>query len=151
MNFKGSIKFSSVISDKMVQTTIRSFSFSRDLSGNVSKKPVLGCEGSTHTVLVRGLVCLELVMGKERAEQIFRCARIIQKSAYWLRTSVRLSVCPSVGLSACISASTSWRISAKFDMGDFHENVSRKSKFLFLNRALYMKAQVHFTVVEDTK
>jgi hypothetical protein len=40
------------------------FSFSRDLSGNVSKYPVLGCEGSKHTVLVRRLVRLEFVMGK---------------------------------------------------------------------------------------
>jgi hypothetical protein len=59
-----------------------SFSFSRDLSGNVSKYPVLGCEGSTHTVLKRRLVRLKFVMGKVTAEQIFRCARITQKSAY---------------------------------------------------------------------
>jgi hypothetical protein len=45
---------------------------------------------------------------------VFRHFRIVAKSAYWLR---------DVHVSTSISAVPSVRISMKFDIGDFYENV----------------------------
>jgi hypothetical protein len=60
----------------------------------------------------------------------------------------------SVRLSACISAVPTRRISITFQIGDFNENLSRKSQFGY-NRAKYrvhyMKTLVSFIVAGDIK
>ena len=63
--------------------------------------------------------------------------RIIANSACYL-----LLVCPSVRLSACISASSTRRISVKFDTGDSYENLSRSPNLFKIGqkyRALRMR------------
>ena len=57
----------------------------------------------------------------------FKVLRILAKNAYFLR--VRPSVFLSASLSACISLASSGRGFVKFDVGDFHYNVSKTSIF----------------------
>ena len=55
---------------------------------------------------------------------ISRRVGTLAERAYWfrhIRTSIRLS--------ACIGSAPTGQISVKFDIGDFHKNMSRKPKF----------------------
>ena len=57
-------------------------------------------------------------------QALFACTRILAKSAYYLR-HVHFTVYPS----ACNTATSTGRVSVKFDIGNFYENLSRNSKF----------------------
>jgi hypothetical protein len=54
---------------------------------------------------------------------VVRSVRVVSKSAYYLRHA-----CPFIRPSAGISAALTGWISVKFDIEDFYENLSRKSK-----------------------
>jgi hypothetical protein len=71
---------------------------------------------------VVGVCCENHV--KQVKMQIFRRVRILAKSAYSLR-----HVLSSDCLSARISSAPTVRIFVRFDIGDFHLNLSRKYKF----------------------
>jgi hypothetical protein len=68
------------------------------------------------------------------SDHVMVAGEIIPPIKRFLRPKCYQALRPSVRLSTCICAPPTWRISKKFRIGDFHENMLRNSKFLH-NRA----------------
>ena len=69
----------------------------------------------------------------------FRQVLKVEKTVF----SFVICVYSSVRLPAYIRGTLTGRISEKFDIGNFYEDLSKKFKFAY-NRALHMKICVHF-------
>jgi thiol-disulfide isomerase/thioredoxin len=72
----------------------------------------------------------------------------------YIFSAIWFSSCQSIRLSALIRAAPTGRISVKFRIGDFYENLSRNPSLVDIGqkyRVLYMKNEVRFIVADDIK